>query len=864
LDNSSTLKLDREHYILVELYAMKKKLSNRKIKYIKSHYQQKTDKELAQKLGVSKGLVKRVREELNLVRQGKPSPEGLEARGWPKRRIAVVISLVLVIGVGLILFLFSREGRFPFFFRVDRSKLNVILITIDTLRSDHLECYGYNKIKTPELNRLAEEGVRFAQVVASVPLTLPSHTSIMTGTYPLFHLVRDNGGYYVAEDYVTLAEVLKGRGYATGAFIGAFVLDSKWGLNQGFDYYYDNFDLSKYRKVSLSTVQRRGDEVEKEAMEWIASNADSKFFAWIHLFDPHSPYTPPPPFDTLYPGRPYDGEIAYVDMLIGELREFLAARELLEKTLLVVTSDHGEGLGEHRELLHGNFVYDTTLLVPLIIRFPKMGIKNLTIGEQVRLIDIMPTILDYLGISPSEEVQGVSLIPRIRKKNLKLDLPAYSESYYTRIHFGWSELKGIRTERYKFIEAPKPELYDIKEDPGELQNLYQEQKPIAEEMQKELAEIIKSHSAKGKEKRAPVEIDAETERKLRALGYTTSIAKPFRTDKEGAPLADPKDKVEVIRLMNKAEKESDQEDTEAATNTLEEVIRLDPNIVDAHVMLGNLFTRRNLHQQAVAAYRKAIELNPDYDLAKINLAIAYKEWERYKEASSILEEVVSRQPRNSRANFHLGDVYRRQGMYDKAMKYYKQGIEYDPNSATLNAELGLCYYYQGLQSEAEENLQQALERNPNIYTAHFTLALIYEKKGDFDSAIEEYKKEIENNPEGFKAYFNLGRIYGKRGDFLQQIELIRKSVGLNPKFSEGYFFLAKAYLDMRDEKYFPDAIEAANKGLQMDPNSPYAPLGHYVLVDIYNQQGEGDKARFHLQKAQQLEKRTATPPESHQ
>jgi len=579
---------------------MRKKLTKRKIKYIKRRYQEKSDKELARKLKVSKSLVKRVRKELNLVRkseelakpiyEGKPSPQGMVIQLLSRRKKIAVSLMLVVVLVGLGLYLFFREGRFPFFSRVDRSNLNVILITIDTLRADHLECYGYDKIKTPELNRLAEEGVRFAQVVAPIPLTLPSHTSIMTGTYPLFHLVRDNGGYYVDEDYITLAEVLKKNGYATGAFIGAFVLDSKWGLNQGFDYYFDNFDLSKYRKVSLATVQRRGDEVEEEAMEWIASNGDGKFFAWIHLFDPHSPYTPPPPFDTLYPGRPYDGEIAYTDMLIGKLREFLVERNLLEKTLLVITSDHGEGLGEHRELLHGNFIYDTTLLVPLIIRFPKTEIKNLTIGEQVRLIDIMPTILDYLGMPSHQDTQGVSLIPKIRKRSLKLDLPAYGESYYTRIHFGWSELKCLRTDRYKFIEAPKPELYDIKEDPAELQNLYQEKKPIAERLQKELAQIIINHSAIDKQRRAPAEIDAETERKLRALGYTTSIAAPFKSDTEGRLLADPKDKVDVIRLMNKAEKESDQESTEEAIKTLEEVIRLDPNIVDAHMMLGNLLT----------------------------------------------------------------------------------------------------------------------------------------------------------------------------------------------------------------------------------------------------------------------------------
>jgi len=253
-------------------------------------------------------------------------------------------------------------------------EMNIILITIDTLRADHLECYGYDKVKTPEINRLANEGILFEHNIVQAPLTLPSHASILTGTYPLHHGVRDNGGFYLSENHLTLAESLKNIGYTTGAFVAAFVLDSHWGLDQGFDYYYDNFDLTKYKTVSLDSVQRRGDEVLAEVYKWVEDQSQQKFFAWIHLYDPHTPYDPPEPYKTEYKGRPlglYDGEIAYVDQLMGEFRDFMDKKELLDNTLVIFTADHGESLGEHKESAHGFFIYDSDIRVPLIMRLPE-------------------------------------------------------------------------------------------------------------------------------------------------------------------------------------------------------------------------------------------------------------------------------------------------------------------------------------------------------------------------------------------------------------------------------------------------------------------------------------------------------------
>jgi arylsulfatase A-like enzyme len=297
---------------------------------------------------------------------------------------------------------------------------NIVLFTTDTLRADHLECYGYKKVETPQINRLAQEGVLFENVVCQTPLTLPSHSSIFTGTYPLFHGVRDNGGFYLDEKHVTLAECLKKDGFLTGAFVAAFVLDSRWGLDQGFDYCYDNFDLTKYKTISLDAVQRRGNEVLEEARRWLGENSQKRFFAWIHLYDPHTPYDPPEPFKSRYRAGPYslyDGEIAYVDQLIGDFRGFLEEKGLLQSTLIVFTGDHGESLGEHKESAHGFFVYDAVIRVPLILRFPgPKGPRGKVIKPQVHSVDLMPTILDLVGEDVPSAVQGKSLLPLIRTK----------------------------------------------------------------------------------------------------------------------------------------------------------------------------------------------------------------------------------------------------------------------------------------------------------------------------------------------------------------------------------------------------------------------------------------------------------------
>ncbi len=300
----------------------------------------------------------------------------------------------------------AREERAP-------SRTNVVLVTVDTLRADRLGAYGNASGLTPNLDRLARSGVVFENASAAAPLTLPSHASILTGTYPLRHGVRDNGGYHLAPESVTLAETLAARSYRTGAFVGAFVLDSRWGLDQGFERYFDDFDFESFDDVSLGSVSRRGDEVVSEALAWMGGAKAGPFFAWLHLYDPHAPYEPPEPYRSRRAGERYglyDGEVVYVDELIGRLLDWLSRESLDEATVVVVMADHGEALEDHGELDHGFFIYDATMKVPFIIRAPALP-KGVRVRAQVRSIDLMPTVLDLVGLPPEPSVQGTSLLP---------------------------------------------------------------------------------------------------------------------------------------------------------------------------------------------------------------------------------------------------------------------------------------------------------------------------------------------------------------------------------------------------------------------------------------------------------------------
>src|SRR5262245_18623510 len=347
---------------------------------------------------------------------------------------------------------------------------NLLLVSLDTVRADRLGCYHYAAAQTPNIDALAAGGLRFEQATTVVPLTLPAHSSLMTGTFPGWHGVRDNGGFYLEDDQLTLAEILRERGFRTGGFVGAFVLDRRWGIAQGFDRYFDDFDLDRFPSAAgMDMIQRPGSEVVDRALEWLQTDRQQPFFAWVHLYDAHTPYEAPEPFRSRFPPTrdgAYDAEIASADAQIGRLVDALRADGRLADTLVIVVADHGEMLGEHGELTHGFFIYEAATRIPLIVSGP--GVPARVVADQVLIVDVMPTALALVGIKVPDQVQGTNLMPLARGEHL--GLVAHSESWYPRYHYGWSELRSIQDERFKMIRAPRPELYDLATDPREEQD----------------------------------------------------------------------------------------------------------------------------------------------------------------------------------------------------------------------------------------------------------------------------------------------------------------------------------------------------------------------------------------------------------
>jgi len=736
------------------------------------------------------------------------------------------------------------------------SDLNVLFITLDTTRADHIGCYGYPLIKTPNIDNLAAQGILFQNATAQCPLTLPSHSSMFTGTYPFFHGVRDNGGFYLEEEQVTLAEVLRPAGWATSAFVGAFVLDSRWGIDQGFDYYYDNFDFAKYKKISLDSVQREGGEVVQAFFDWFDQNNPQKFFSWIHLYDPHTPYEPPEPYRTEYGGREYglyDGEIAYADHLIGRVLEKLREKGHLERTVVVVVGDHGESLGEHHENAHGFFIYDATVSVPMIIRIPSSVLRGKTVAAQVQNIDLMPTLCELLDVRVPREVQGQSLLPLVAGKDQRTQNEAYSESFYPRYHYGWSELKSLRTSKYKFIQAPRPELYDLSLDPREKTNIFSRESALAQRFSRNLKKLEERMSREGIERKGPQALDSDSREKLMALGYIggfTSAAKLTQKDN----LGDPKDKIILYNKIKMAEGASSNREYDEALMRLNEVIEEDPGIMEARQVRANIYLQLDRAEEAAEECKEALKIDPEYNAAVFTLALAYKKLKKYDEAIAGFERSIQLDPRDPKPHVNLGEVYLDIRDLDRAIIHFEQAISIDPEHSSLaHNNLGAALLEKKMLDRAEEELLKALELRPRIPDAHHNLGLLYEERGDLKRAMEEYKKEIEIHPGAHPAHFNLALLYGKMGLFHEQVQHLKEAIKADQSFARAYLFLAKAYVDLNEN--FEEAIALAKKGLELEPEAESAPLGHYVLADIYNRLGRWAESSQELQKGRALEQK---------
>ena len=600
---------------------------------------------------------------------------------------------------------------------------DIFLVTIDTLRADHVHCYGYDAIQTPAIDSLAKDGVRFAQAFTPSPITNTSHTTILTGLLPGKHGVTDFA-VPLAENHATMAELLKAKGYKTAAFIGAVILDSKSlapGLGRGFDYY-DNFPEHSQEKARWGRVERRGMDVVQRAQKWLAAHPAGPHFVWIHLYDPHDPYEPPPPFSETYKGRLYDGEIAYADSALEKFLALLKQRGWYRNSVIVLVGDHGEGLGEHREETHGIFLYDATTHVPLLIKAPGSQAVGKTVEAQVRTTDILPTVLQFVKIPSPKELDGEAL-QNYWEKSETTDRVAFGETDYP-LRFGWAPLRSVRTEGFKFIEAPRPELYDLRADPKESSNKYTTSDTTAKKLQAEVEEMRAKMPGRPGEAAS-----AGPDEKLKALGY----AGQGGPSAQRAALPDPKDKIEEQNLLHTAMLASEDGRMAEAQSALEKTLQLDPKSPTALRQLGEIELKNGDYAKAAGHLKAAREVRPDDATAAYEAGQALAKTADFGGARDALEASLKLLPGQLPARVLLGDVYLKLKDPKNAADQFEAALLVDGNSAEAQLGSAQAQIVLGNFSEAVVQLEQLAKRKPQAEVFE-SLSKAYEGLGKKEQA----------------------------------------------------------------------------------------------------------------------------------
>jgi choline-sulfatase len=628
-----------------------------------------------------------------------------------------------------------------------RRDASVLLITVDTLRADHLSCYNPRSVPTPHIDGLASRGVRFVQAVAQVPLTTPSHASILTGTYPQVHKVRDIGGFVLDKSVPTVATLAHEAGLETAAFVGAAVLSHHYGLNRGFDTYNDDVGAQRAEGLLPGVVAEiQGDAVTGRALEWLerhqgSNNPLSKnFFLWVHYYDPHFPYDPPLPFKAKYAKDLYSGEVAFADAEVGQLLQWLEGHGLSEKTLIVLMADHGESLGDHGEFTHGVFLYDATMHIPLIMRGPEIP-PGQAIDQQVRSIDVMPTLTDFLHLSAGDKVQGRSLLPLLKGQEVATHY-SYMETLYPKTSMGWSELRGIRTEQWKMIVAPQPELYQLQEDRLEEQNVKARYPADADHLEKKIWEVAGPPVSLGKLERQMV--DDETLRELQSLGYASAGARrDLRIDMSGP---DPKDRVAVLGILEKSAELMTHDRFQAAIPMLKGIQAEDPANPAIYQKLGSCLERLAQYQKAIDVYQTAIKHHAENDQTYASIGNNLIRAGRSQEAADALEKAAEMNPTNLQNLTNLATAYLQLGRFVDCEKTLNTILKQDDHYAQAYNILGILAIRRGDGIAARKYLEKAIECDADLTEPYLSLAFLAEKTGHPQIAIRYYKKYLERTP----------------------------------------------------------------------------------------------------------------------
>jgi choline-sulfatase len=674
-------------------------------------------------------------------------------------------------------------------------RLNLLLVTLDTVRADHLGAYGYRAAETPFLDRLAREGLRFEHAVSAVPLTLPSHATILSGLTPPHHGLRNNGAGRFPTDRETLATRLSAAGYHTGAFVGAFVLDHRFGLDRGFEIYDDEIERDPSRDSGGLDAERPGSVVVDRALAWLAKTADDRdrpFFAWVHLYDAHAPYTPPEPYRSRHKDAPYDGEIASVDAQVGRLLEFLEKRGLSKRSVVAVIADHGEALGEHGELTHGLLLYEPTLRVPLIVKAPGVVAAGGVLVEPVSTADLTPTLEGLLGgkLAPAASagsgaaaaLDGRDLSASLHKGIEPAEVDLYAETEYPRI-FGWSGLYALRRGRLKYVAAPRAELYDLSRDPGESANIL-----AGEARRVDLDIRLARLQENARVPDAPTGPSAETVARLASLGYIGGKP-PTAAPGSAEPrrLLDPKDMVRLFRQFEESNWAIQAGRFDAAKKMLEPLVQADPDNSVFRGLLAKACRRSGDLPRAITLYRRAAAAAPDDPEVRYNLAVTLQEAGRNIEALAAVAEAIRRDPARPEAHNALGISLSQSGKPEQALAEFDRAAELDPRDARAQNNRGNVLRQLGRFDEAERAYRRAIELAPRYAEAVNGLGTLEVARDRPAAAIPLFERALALAPEYHEARLNLGIAQETRGHTSAALAayraFVRESAG-DPGFAE--------------------------------------------------------------------------------
>ena len=688
---------------------------------------------------------------------------------------------------------------------VDRP--SVLLITLDTTRADRLEPYGSKDVETPALSRLAGEGIVFENAVATSPVTAPSHASLLTGLYPPRHGVRNNSTHYLPENIPTLAEWLAEAGYRTAAFVSSVILESRYGLDQGFEVYDDEIRSGAAGRERRMTVERPAEATTDRALAWLdALGGDEPYFVWVHYYDPHIPYSPPSPWQERYPKRGYDGEIAYMDSQIGRLLQH--RRTAAGDVIVMAIGDHGESLGEHGEKTHGLLVYDSTIRVPWILRLPG-GPRGVRIATPISQVDLVPTVVELAALDRASELEaldGSSLLPLLEGRTLKPDRPLFAETEVPFFAYGWSRLRAVREGRMKYIDAPVEELYDLQRDPGELSNLAAERAPDVQR----LAAEVEAWAARGVGANSTVSVDSETARMLHALGY--SAGDPSRPEGEGEG-----NPVELMPVHHELQK------------------------------VGELLASGRPHE-AVQRVQGALEKDPENLAALRDLSRGLTQLGRLDEAAVVAARASAAAPWSAQAAMVEADVEFQRGHLPRALELIDRSLELDQHF--LEARLDRCRYLAALgrTGEAAAELERLLEKSPDDSWVALRYAEIVElASGDLEAARQRLETVLARNPRFSEAWLLLGAVHSRAGRTSTAVAVYREAIASGATNPELAARLALLLAEADD----PVAEAALREAIGSSP-AVRADL-HVALGELLVVRGRGNEAR------QQFELAAAAP-----